>query len=96
MKTTHNLVRIHIAAVAAGFLSIAAPTVVSADSRTHWQRCPAIDTVPLCDLVAGQNRSRVDRAPVSARTAPSTANDGGDTFEVHCESRLRGPALCAW
>ena len=97
METEHNLVRKRIAATAAGFLFIAAPTVVKADTQSHWQPCPATDTVPICDLASAANRSRSDGVAVRARPAQAKVSDGTDILDIDCESWLRGPiARCAW
>ena len=97
METQHNLIRKGLAAAAAGLVSIAAPTVVNADTPSHWQPCPSADTVPLCHLASAANWSRADREAVRALPAQANVSDGIDlVLDVHCESRFRGPAFCAW
>jgi hypothetical protein len=96
METKHHIVRKRIAA-AAGFLFIAAPTVVNADTPTHRELCPAADTVPMCDLPSVANRSRFEGVAVSERPAQVKVSDGTDILDIDCTLWLRGPiALCGW
>ena len=88
MKTKRNKLGSWIAALAVGSAMIGTSSAVDAAGPQRWDICPAIDTVPLCEIPRQPSRSGsgsdVARVPVDAdRTADSTGhdNEAGTTNE---------------
>jgi hypothetical protein len=81
-----NSVRTGIAAVIGAGLLVVAPTIASALDPQDRDVCPAIDTQPVCDLVAelasdGTGGQRATVAPSPRRNADAVH------FDVRCASK---------
>jgi hypothetical protein len=81
MNTKRNKLSSWIAALAVGSAMIGTSAAVDAAGPQQWDVCPAIDTVPLCEIPRQPSRSgsagtEVAHVPVDAdSTADSSGHD---------------------
>jgi hypothetical protein len=74
MSTNHHVLSTAVAAIAvigAGTAIVATPTAAGAREPGIREICPAVDTVPICDIVHQRNQSGTDGSEVARRPAPA-------------------------